>query len=188
MSTKVHLVKSMVFPVVMYGWESWTIKKAECWRTDAFQLWCWKRVLRIPWPARKASQPILKERSPEYSLQGLMQTEIPIFWPSDVKNWLLGKDPDAGKDWRQEEKGKTEDWDGWMVSLALWTCLIKLQELVMDREACHAAVHRITKSWTWLSNWTELGWERGLTVKQYEGSCSGWWKSSKIRYSDDCTT
>ena len=100
----------MVFPVVMYGCESWTLKKAGCWRIDAFELWCWRRLLRVPWTTRRSNQPILKETHPEYSLEGLMaKAETAILWPPDVKNWLTGKDPDAGKDWRQEEKGTTED-------------------------------------------------------------------------------
>ena len=100
LSTKIQLVKVMVFPVVMYGCESWTIKKAECQRIDAFKLWCWRRLLRVLWTARRSNQPILKEIS---------EAEAPIRWPPDVKNWLIWKDPDAGKDWRQEEKGSTED-------------------------------------------------------------------------------
>ena len=97
--TKVHLVKVMVFPVVMYGCESWTIKKAECRRTDAFELWCWRRLLRVPRTARRSNQSILKEISPEYSLEGLMlKLRAPILWPPAAKKWLIGKDPDAGKD------------------------------------------------------------------------------------------
>ena len=108
--TKVRLVKAMVFPVVMYGCESWTIKKAECRRIDAFELWCWRRLLRVPWTARRSSQSILKEISPEYSLEGLvLKLKLLILWPPDAKSWLIGKDPDAGKDWRREEKGTTED-------------------------------------------------------------------------------
>ena len=96
---KIHLVKAMVFPVVMYGCESWTIRKAEHQRIDTFELWCWRRLLRVPWPARRSNQSILKEISPEYSLKGLMlKLKLPIFWPPDRKNWLIGKDPDAGKD------------------------------------------------------------------------------------------
>ena len=106
--TEICLVKTMAFPVVMYGCESWTIKKTDYRRTDAFELWCWRRLLRVPWPARKSNQSILKEISPEYSLEGLM-LKLQIFWPPDAKNWLFGKDPDAGKDWRQEEKGTTEN-------------------------------------------------------------------------------
>ena len=107
--TKLRLVKAMVFPVVMYRCESWTIKKAECQRSDAFELWYWRRLLRVPWTARRSNQSILKEISPEYSLEGLMLELKLILWPPDAKNWLIGKDPDAGKDWRQEEKGMTED-------------------------------------------------------------------------------
>ena len=100
----------MVFPIVMYGCESWTVKKAECQRIDAFELWCWKRLLRVPWTARRANQSILKKISPEYSLERLMlKLKLPILWPPDAKNRLIGKDPDVGKDGRQEEKGMTED-------------------------------------------------------------------------------
>ena len=117
--TKVCLVKAMVFPVVMYGYESWTIRKAECQRIDAFELWCWRRLLRVPWTTRKSNQSILKEISPECSLEGLMLKlkQTPILWPPDAKSWLIWKDPDAGKDWRQEENGTTEDemvgWHHW---------------------------------------------------------------------------
>ena len=108
--TKVHLVKAMVFPVVMYGCDSWTIKKVELRRIDAFELWCWRRLLRVPWTARRSNQSILKEISPRYSLEGLMlKLKLPILWPPDAKSQLIGKDPDAGKHWRQEEKGTTED-------------------------------------------------------------------------------
>ena len=106
LSTKVHLVKAMVFPVVMYGCESWTIKKVEYRRIDAFELWCWRRLLRVPWTARRCNQSILKEISPEYSLEGLM---LKLKFQYFAKNWLTGKDPDAGKDWRWEEKGLTGD-------------------------------------------------------------------------------
>ena len=110
LSTKVHLVKAMVFPVVMYGCDSWTVKKAECQRTDAFELWCWRRLLRVPWTARRSNQSILKEISPEYSLEGLMlklklQYFVHLMWRFD----FIWKDPDARNDWRWEEKGMTED-------------------------------------------------------------------------------
>ena len=107
--TKVSLVKAMVFPVVMYGCESWTIKKAECRRIDTFELWCWRRLLRVPWAARRSNQSILKEISPGCSLEGLMLNLKLQFWPPDAKSWLIWKHPDAGKDWGQEEKGMTED-------------------------------------------------------------------------------
>ena len=100
---KVCLVKAMIFPVVMYGCESWNLKKAEHQRIDAFELWCWRRLLRVPWKflARKSNQSILKEISPEYSLEGLMaEVEVPIVWLPNSKSWLIRKDPDAGKDWR----------------------------------------------------------------------------------------
>ena len=117
--TKVHLIKAMVFPVVMCGCENWTIKKTERQRIDAFELWCWRRLLRVPWTTRRSNQSILKETSPEYSLEGLMLAETPILWPPDVKNWLFGKDTDAGKDWRREVgiEGDDRGWNGWMASL-----------------------------------------------------------------------
>ena len=108
--TKVRLVKAMVFPVVMYGCESWTIKKAEHQRNDAFELWCWRRLLRVPWTARRSNQSILKEVSPGCSLEGLMlKLKLQYFGHLIVKSWLFWKDPDVGKDWGQEEKGPTED-------------------------------------------------------------------------------
>ena len=115
--TKVHLVKAMIFPVVMYGCESWTIKKADCQRIDAFELWCWRRLLRVPWTARRSYQSILKEISPEYSSEGLMlKLTLQSFGHLMAKNQLIWKDPDAGKDWGQE-KGMTEDemvgWHHW---------------------------------------------------------------------------
>ena len=109
LSTKVHLVKAMVFPVVMYGCESWTVKKAECWRINAFELWYWRRLLRVSWTARKSNQSILKQVSPGCSLEGQVEAETPILWPPDAKSWLIWKDRDAEKDWGQEEKGMTEE-------------------------------------------------------------------------------
>ena len=100
----------MVFPVVMYGCESWTVKKAEHRRTDAFELWCWRRLLRVPCTARRSNLSILKEISPGCSLEGLMlKLKLPILWPPHAKSCLIGKDSDAGRDWGQEEKGTTED-------------------------------------------------------------------------------
>ena len=100
----------MVFPVVMYGCESWTVRKAQCLKIDAFELWCWRRLLRVPWTARRSYQSILKEMGSGCSIARTdVEAETPILWPPDANSWLLGKDPDAGKDWGQEEKGKTED-------------------------------------------------------------------------------
>ena len=109
----------MVFPVVMYGCESWTVEKAEHRRIDSFELWCWRRLLRVPWTARRSNQSILKEISPGCSLEGLMlKAETPILWPPHAKIWCIGKDSHAGRDWGQEEKGKTEGemagWHHWL--------------------------------------------------------------------------
>ena len=149
----------IIFPAVLYGCESWTIKKAEHQRIDAFELWCW-RPFRVPWTARRSNQSILKEISPEYSFIGRTdaKAETPILWPPDTKNWLIWKDPDAGKDWRWEEKGTAEDvmvgWHHWLDGESL----SRLCELVMDREAWRAAVRVVSNSGTWLSDWTELKW------------------------------
>ena len=120
--TKVHLVKAMVFPVVMYGCESWTIKKAECWRIDAFELWCWRRLLRVPWTARRSNQSILKEISPEYSLEGTdAEAETPILWPPDAKNWLIGKRPWCWERLKAGWEGDDTGWDGLLASPTQWT-------------------------------------------------------------------
>ena len=160
--TKVPLVKAMVFPVIMYGCESWIIKKAEHWRIDAFELWCWRRLLRVSWTARRSKLSILKEVSPEYSLEGLMlKLKLQYFghlmWRTDSfeKTLMLGK----------IEGGKRRRWqrmrwlDGTIDLMGM--NLSKLQELVMDREARHAADHVVTKSQTWLSDWTKLNWLMG---------------------------
>ena len=117
--TKVHLVKAMFFPGVMYECETWTIKKAECWRIDAFELWCWRRLLRVPWTAKRSSQFNPKgNQSWIFIGKTDAEAETPILWPSDAKNWLIGKVPDARKYWRLEEKGTTEDemvgWHHWL--------------------------------------------------------------------------
>ena len=106
----------MVFPVVTYGCESWTVKKAECRRIDAFELRCWRRLLRDPWTAKRSNQSILKEIGPGCSLEGHAEAETPVLWPPHAKSWLVGKDPDAGRDWGAGE-GDDRGWDGWMASL-----------------------------------------------------------------------
>ena len=119
LTTKIHLIKAMVFPVVMYGCESWTLRKAEHWKFDAFELWCWRRLLRVPWTARRSSQSILKEISPECSLEGLI-LNTPILWPPDEKYWLW-KRPWCWE--RLKARGEEDDreWDGWMGLLTQWT-------------------------------------------------------------------
>ena len=155
--TKVHLVKAMVFPVVMYGCESWTVKKAERRKTDAFELWCWKRLLRVPWTAKEI-RPVHPKGDQSWVFIGRTDAEAqtPVLWPSHAKSWLTGKDPDARRDWGQEEKGTTEDeMAGWHHRLDghefEWTLGVG-----MDREAWRAAIHGVAKSWTGLSNWIEL--------------------------------
>ena len=160
--TKVHLVKAMVFPVVMYGCESWTVKKAECWKIDAFELWCWRRLLRVPWTSGRCSQSILKEISSGCSLEGLMlKLKLQYFGHLMQRVDSLEKTLMSGGVGGRRRRGRQRmRWlDGITDSMGMG--LGRLRELVMDREAWHAVIHGATKSWTWLSDWTELSWHRG---------------------------
>ena len=167
MPTKVQLVKAMVFPVVMYGYESWTIKKAEHRRIDVFELWFWRRLLRVPWNTRTSNQSILKEISPKYPLEGLMlklklQYFVQLMQRTDFfkKTLMLGKiEGRRRRGWQRMRRlaGITD---------AMNTSWIRLQELVMDREAWCAAVHEVTKSQVWQNDWTELKGKKNLTCTQ----------------------
>ena len=165
--TKVCLVKATVFPVVMYGCESWAIKKAERWRIDAFELWCWRRLLRVPWTARRYNQSILKEISPEYSLEGLiLKLKLQYFGhvmrraDSFEKTLMLGRI--EGRRRRGQQRMR------WLDSIT--DSMDKLQDLMMDRAAWHTAVHRVTKSQIWLREWTTIKENEKISYRQGESS------------------
>ena len=197
MLTKVHIVKAMVFPVVMYRRESWTIRKAECWRIETFRLWCCRRLLRVPWKARRSNQSILRETNPEYSLEGLMLKALPIVWPHDAKNQLIGKDPDAGKDRRKKEKRATEDekvgWHHWRNGHELeqtpgdseeqgnLVCCCPWSQEELDTtwrlNNCHLTLIRFKQTSSFL--WTSVSSSLRLGSKTY---LMGLWDSNNILY------
>ena len=181
--TKVCIVRAMVFPVIMYRCENWTIKKAECQRMDAFKLWCWRRLLKVPWTARTSNQSIIKEFNPEYSLDGLMlKLKLQYFGHLMWRTDSLEKTPMlAGKDWRQEEKGMTEvGWHHWLSAQEF-----ELWEMVKDREAWRAAFHGVGVRHVQLSDWTTVNADDHSTYL-WTLWLLGWLQLPFVKYSEHC--
>ena len=164
--TKVHIIKAMVYPVVTYGCESWTVEKAEHWRTDAFELWCWRRLLKVPWTARP-NLSILREINPAYSLEGLMlKLKLPVLWSSDANTWLNGKVHDAGKDWGQKRSSEDE-----MAGCHHRCNGHELGQTLGDgeghRETWHAAVHGVANRNDWVTEWQQMKYSNALFWYMY---------------------
>ena len=159
--TKVRLVEAMVFLVVMHGCKSWTVKKAERRRIDAFELWCWRRLLRVPCTARRPNQSILKEIIPGVFGRTEAKVETPVLWPPHAKSWLIGKNSNVlgGIGGRRRRGWQRIRWLE-CITNSMDMSLSELRKLVIDREAWRAAIHGIPKSQTWLSDWTELNWKK----------------------------
>ena len=179
--TKVYLVKAMIFPVVMYGCESWTIKKADCWKIDAFELWCWRRLLRVSWTARRSSQSILKEIGPEYSLEGLM-LKLKLQYVGHLmrrtdsleKTLMLWNIEGRRRRGRQRMRWFDSITDSMEISLS------NLQELVMVRESWCVAVYKVKKSQTGLNNWTELNvWASPTRWTWVWVNSGSWWLTER---------
>ena len=167
--TKVHLVKAMVFPIVMYGCESWTIKIKECLRIDAFELWCWRRLLRVLWTASSSNQSILKEISPEYSLEGLMlklKLQYMATWCKELTHW---KRPWCWEWLKEGGEGGDGGWDGWMASATQWTWIWVSSESWWWTGKPGVVQSMVAKSWIQLTDWTELNWTELKPNQLYSG-------------------